>query len=70
MTTDTLPLPLTLDKRGLAQQFSLSKRSIDRLCAGATFPRPLPGFKRPRWSTMVVLEWLRANGGSSNSEGK
>lgn len=23
------------------------------------FPPPLPGFKRPRWDSIVVIEWFR-----------
>jgi predicted DNA-binding transcriptional regulator AlpA len=74
MRTDELPL--TLDKRGLAKYLGISRRSIERLRAAGTFPQALPGFRRPRWSTAVVVEWLRSNGlrtsgaagGSSNSE--
>lgn len=77
MATDTLPL--TLSKQGLAERLNLSRRTIERMRAAGTFPPPLPGFRRPRWSTAVILRWLAenglrtcgvANGGSSNSEGQ
>ncbi len=74
MTTGVLPL--TLDKRGVAKLMNLSRRTVERMRRAGTFPTPLP-FRRPRWSTAVVLRWLRDNGRacgstnevSSNSEG-
>jgi len=55
-------LPLTLGKRELSMLLNLSSRSIERMRAAGTFPAALPGLRRPRWSTQVVLEWLRVNG--------
>lgn len=60
MTTDELPL--TLDKREVAKHLNLSKRTIERLRATGAFPPPLPGLRRLRWSTHIVLDWLRTNG--------
>lgn len=60
--TPTEELPLTLNKKGLARLLSLSLRSIERMRTAGAFPPPLPGLRRPRWSTAVVLGWLRVNG--------
>lgn len=65
--------PLTLNVRGLTKHLRVSRRTIERMRAAGTFPRPLPGFRRPRWSTAVVLRWLRTNGSeamSTNNEGE
>jgi hypothetical protein len=58
----TEELPLTLDTRGVSKQLNLSRRGFLRLRKSGKFPPPLPGVRRPRWSTSVVLDWLKANG--------
>lgn len=66
MTTDGLPL--TLDKRELARLMNISRRTVERMRAAGVFPTPLPGLRRPRWSTTVVVEWLRVNGERPKTE--
>lgn len=43
----------------LAEMFRVNPATIRRAVKRNRFPRPLPGFHRPRWSAATIEEWMR-----------
>jgi len=60
MTRLTLNVQEVAEALGVAPRtFLAARRDLGR----AGFPRPLPGFQRPRWSRAQVEAWCAAAGG-------